>query len=64
MVKSTVTRADDIVGTRSVRSVRRVEARLVARLMAGDLTAAGYRGAMARLAADDAVCHPLVAPDR
>jgi hypothetical protein len=49
---------------RRVRSVRRVEARLVARLMAGDLTAAGYREAMARLAADDAVRHPLVAPDR
>jgi hypothetical protein len=49
---------------RRVRSVRRVEARAVARLLAGDLTAAGYREAMARLAADDAVRHPLVVPDR
>jgi uncharacterized membrane protein YqiK len=49
---------------RRVRSVRRVEARVVARLMAGVLTAAGYREAMAGLAADDAVRHPLVVPDR
>jgi hypothetical protein len=42
---------------------RRVEARLVARLMAGDLTAAEYRDAMALLAADDAVRHPVVVPE-
>lgn len=46
------------------RMGRRVEARLVARLLAGDLTAGEYRDAMAVLAADDALRHPVVVPDR
>jgi|SRR6266487_1618221 len=43
---------------------RRVEAGLVARLLAGDLTAGEYRDAMAVLAAEDALRHPVVVPDR
>jgi hypothetical protein len=46
------------------RAARRVEARLVSRLLAGDLAAGEYREAMAGLAADDAVRHPVVVPDR
>jgi hypothetical protein len=41
---------------------RGAEARLVAGLFAGDLTAEQYRGAMASLAAHDAQRHPVVAP--
>ena len=43
---------------------RRFEARLVARLLDGDLAAGEYRDAMAVLAADDAVRHPVVVPER
>lgn len=38
------------------------EAFLAARLLAGELSADGYRHAMALLAARDAVSHPLVVP--
>jgi hypothetical protein len=52
------------VGRVSGRAGRGVEARLVSRLLAGELSAVEYREAMAGLAADDAVRHPVVVPDR
>lgn len=44
------------------RDPHRTEAILVARRLAGDLGPAGYRQAMAELAAQDATCHPVVIP--